>query len=81
MIVRRTRYLAAFAAIGCTSKEACARESELDTKSISRALSGATVGDLFMAQTIATLRKEEHRERLAEVEIEPTLDSLFEVAA
>lgn len=81
VLVRRSRYLAAFAAIGCTSKEACARESGLDPKSIYNALKGDVVGNRFMAQTIAALQKDEHRTLLAEIGIEPTLDSLFEVAA
>jgi hypothetical protein len=77
--VRRSRYLAAFAAIGCTSNLARSRASGLDPKSIYSALKGEQVGEQFMARTIAALQREEHRAHLAEVGIEPTLDSLFEV--
>lgn len=79
--VRRSRYLAAFAAIGCRSNAARARESGLDPKSIHSVLNGGQVGEKFMAHTIAVLKKEEYRALLAEVGIEPTLDSLFEVSA
>lgn len=79
--VRRSRYLAAFAAIGCTSNLARARETGLDPKSIYSALEGEPVGEKFMANTIATLQQEKYRALLAEVGIGATLDSLFEVAA
>lgn len=78
--VRVERYLAAFAAIGCHSDLARSRESGLDPKSIYRALRGEQVGEHFMARTVATLQKDEHRYRLEKIGIEPTLDSLFEVS-
>ncbi len=77
--VKVERYLAAFAAIGCHSDAARSRESGLDPKSIYRALRGEQVGEHFMARTVATLLKPEHRIALSKIGIEPTLDSLFEV--
>lgn len=79
--VRKARYLAAFAAIGCGSNLAKARVSGLDAKSIWAALRGEQVGERFIAQTVAALQRDEHRDKLAEVGIEATLDSLFEVSA
>jgi len=79
--VRRSRYLAAFAAIGCSSNLARSRESGLDPKSIYSALKGEPVSEKFMAHTIAALRKDEkYSALLAEIGIDPTLDSLFEVS-
>lgn len=79
--VRRSRYLAAFAAIGCSSNLARSRETGLDPKSIYSALKGEPVSEKFMAHTIAALQKDEtYRVLLAEVGIDPTLDSLFEVS-
>ncbi|MFI6759400.1 hypothetical protein ACIBF5_09690 [Micromonospora sp. NPDC050417] len=78
--VRRSRYLAAFAAIGCSSNLARSRETGLDPKSIYSALKGGGVGEQFMACTIAALRKEEYRSLLSEIGIEASLDSLFEVS-
>lgn len=77
--VRKSRYLAAFAAIGCSSNLARARETGLDPKSIYSALKGEQVGEQFMARTIAALKQPKYRVLLAEVGIDPTLDSLFEV--
>lgn len=77
---RLGRYRAAFAAIGCTSTLAIARECHVDPKSVWRLLEGEQVGERVMAQTVAALRKPEYRPLLAEIQIEPTLDSLFEVA-
>lgn len=77
--VRKARYLAAFAAIGCDSNMARARESGLDPKSIYSALKGEQIGEQFVAKTIATLQQEQHRAKLTEIGITPTLDSLFEV--
>lgn len=78
--VRRSRYLAAFAAIGCNSDLARSRETGLDPKSIYSALKGEQVGGRFIARTITALRKDEYQPLLAEVGIDPTLDSLFEVS-
>lgn len=80
ILVRRVRFLAAFAAIGCGSKAAKARETGLDPKSIYSALNGGPVGEQFMAQTVVALSKPEYRNLLAEIKVEPTLDSLFEVS-
>lgn len=77
--LRVTRYLAAFGAIGHGTDMARARVTGLDIKSIWRAQHGEQIGELFMAVTIATLQRDEYRAKLAEIGIEPTLDSLFEV--
>jgi len=73
------RYRAAFAAIGCTSTLAIARECGLDPKSVYRVLDGEQVGEHMMARTVATLARPEYAPLLADIGIEPTLDSLFEV--
>jgi hypothetical protein len=78
-VLRVSRYLAAFGAIGCGTDMAKARETGLDPKSIWRAIKGEQIGEQFMAVTVAALSKDEHQGRLAEIGIEPTLDSLFEV--
>lgn len=66
-------------AIGCGSAAAIARTSGLDPKSVQRAIDGEQFGEVFIAQTLATLGKEEYAPRLAEVGIEPTFDSLFTI--
>lgn len=78
--VKKPRYLAAFAAIGCHSKTAIAQVCKLDTKSVYSALEGKQVGEHFIKQTILTLRKQEYSTQLRIAEIDPTMDSLFEVA-
>lgn len=80
LLVRTARYLAAFAAIGANSRQAIARETGLDPKSVWTGLSGGKVGEQFIAKSIAALRRNEHRERLAQTGIDASLDSLFEVA-
>lgn len=78
--IRRSRFLAAFAAVGKSGNAAIARATELDPKSIYSALKGGPVSEKFQANTIEFLRKPEHLDRLDEVEIAPTLDSIFEVS-
>lgn len=78
--MRKPRYLAAFAAIGCASNMAKAQVCELDPKSIYSALEGQQVGPRFQVRTILTLRKPEYAPQLRAIGIEPTLDSLFEVS-
>lgn len=79
IVLRKARFLAAFAAIGCKTVMAKARVTNLDPKSISLALHGAQVGEKFMAYTLTALDKPENRAVLAEIQIPPTLDSLFVV--
>lgn len=79
--VRTARYLAAFAAIGANSRQAIARETGLDPKSVWTGLSGGKVGEQFIAKSIAALRRKEHQETLGETGIDASLDSLFEVVS
>lgn len=79
VVPQTVRYVAAFAAIGCTSKEAIARAIDMNVDSVSRALEGAQIGEPFIAASLSTLDKEENRELLALTGIEPTFHSIFEI--
>lgn len=77
LTVRTRRFLLATNALGCESDLARSRLLGIDPKTISLACRGATVGGTFVAKTITTMRK--HRAELAEVGIDATIDSFFEV--
>jgi len=72
------RYMQLFRLIGCDTYTKIAAETGVTLRHIRRARRGGVVGGVFMAQTIAALRR--HADRLAEYGQEPpTLDDLFTV--
>lgn len=65
--------------VGATTSAARAQLIGVDRKTIYRAIEEGTIGEVFMAQTVAALRR--HSETLASCGLTPTLDELFEVVA
>jgi hypothetical protein len=63
--------------LGCESDAARAELIGVNWRTVSRAKAGAKVGEVFIAQTIASLRRE--TDTLGRYGLKPTLDNLFEV--
>jgi hypothetical protein len=67
-----------FAAIGCKSYAAIARETGVDERTVRRARLGQHLGVPFIAQTLAALNR--HADTLRAQGLEPpTFDDLFQV--
>lgn len=63
--------------LGCESEAARAELLGVTYVTILRARSGANVGDVFIAQTLASLQR--HTDTLRRYNLEPSFDELFEV--
>lgn len=74
VLLRDEQFDLATRALGCTSDTARARLLDVDPKTIYRARRGV-IGEEFIAKTLAVLTQ--HSERLSEIGIDPSFESVF----